>query len=101
MQYKINNTMGGSIPLGSFGSFDLSQGSEDYIHNLGTSIIPGFILDIFGTKPAPTAAPQINPMILYTVGGGALLLVVVLMMKKKPRGVSNYRSAPRKYKKRK
>lgn len=96
--------MGGSIPLGSFGSFDLSQGSTDYIRGMGEKLIPGFILDIFGTKAAPATAPRLDPMVLYAVGGGALLLVVVLMMKKKPRysnGNGNgYRSRPRKYKKR-
>lgn len=95
MHYKIN-TMSGSIPLGSYGSFDLSEGSTAYIQGLGDKFIPGFIMDIFGDRPAPATTPQIDPKILYAVGGGAAFLLIVLMMKKKPRNGNGYRRAPAK-----
>jgi len=102
MKYEINNMLSGSsIPLGSFGSFNLSQGSETYIRETGSKLIPDFILDIFGTRPAPTTTtPALDPRILYGVGAAGGLLLLFLVMKKQGRRNGNgYRRAParRKY----
>lgn len=101
MKWKVtqNPSLRGDIPIGKFGSFDLSEGSENYIRNLGTAVLPDFLLNIFGKKPTPTPMPGIDKNVVYVVAGGAGLLMVILLLKKKPnRPRVVYRNRPKKKK---
>lgn len=100
---QLNNTnMSGSIPLGDWGSLDLSSGTVEKISGGVSSVVPSWISDILFPKKveAVATAPKLDPKVIGAVAAGGVLLLVVLMMGKKkrraaPRALPARRPAPR------
>lgn len=94
---QMRQSMGGSIPLGDWGSFDLSSTAKSWVQDTTSDYTPDWLSDLLfpGKSQAVSMQPKINPMLIGgVVIGTAALITLVVIANKKPK-----RRAPRKRKK--
>lgn len=78
------HTMGTSIPLGDFGSLNLSNATTGNISNKVNNFLPGWLSDIFTKKPdTPDVNPKMDPAVIGMVAVGGIALIALLAASKK------------------